>query len=75
MLVTLNLFFGKNNGLFRQNLNGTGTRTLADIMLCNSHCSGTGTRNLHVCLCVLNRDPNVPCGFVDIMLGNDVTFV
>ena len=61
------------NGLFRQNLNGTGTGTLADIMLCNSHCSGT--RNFHVCLCVLNRDPNVPRGFVDIMLGNDVTFV
>ena len=51
--------------------------TLADIMLCNSHCSGTrtGTGNLDVCLCVLNRDPNVPRGFVDIMLGNDVTFV
>ena len=50
---------------------------LADIMSCNSHCSGngTGTGNLRICLRVLNRDPNVPRSFVDIMLRNDVTLV
>ena len=71
--------FVYNYGLFRQSLNGTGTGTgnLADIMPCNSHCSGngTGTGNLCVCLRVLNRDPNVPRSFVDIMLGNDITLV
>ena len=66
-------------GLFRQSLNGTGTRTGTgtSIMLIPSHCnvSGTGTGNLRICLRVLNRDPNVPHGFVYIMPGNDVTLV
>ena len=37
-----------SNGLFRQNLNGTGTGTIGFIeyYACNSHCSGTGTGNL-----------------------------
>ena len=62
-------------GLFRQSLNGTGTGT--SIMLIPSHCNGSGTRtgNLRICLHVLNRDPNVPCGFVYIMPGNDITLV
>ena len=67
------------HGLFRQSLNGTGTGngTGTSIMLIPSHCNGSGTRvgNLRIYLHVLNRDPNVPCGFIYIMPGNDVTLV
>ena len=81
--VTRSMPYGFRNvslrvhGLFRQSLNGTGTGTGTSIMLIPSHCNGSGTRtgNLCVCLHVLNRDPNVPCGFVYINLGNDVMLV